>query len=95
MGNCEEETCPCPSDCDNRGSTNWDTEYMFHSPYEDAEYTEEDGTSFREFGESLTAVQKQWLKSAHEKYGFLCSAHDEGQNCCVDYILEEENSESK
>lgn len=27
------------------------------------------------------------LRQVHDNRGFLCVAHDEGLNCCIDYLL--------
>jgi hypothetical protein len=27
------------------------------------------------------------LRAAHDATGFLCAAHDNGQECCLDYLL--------
>ena len=28
------------------------------------------------------------LKEAHAAYGFMCNAHSEGQDCCIDLLIE-------
>ena len=41
-------------------------------------------TAIREWPQLATAL-RLW----HEKRGYECSAHSEGQTCCIDLILEE------
>lgn len=42
----------------------------------------------RQFGDELTDTQREALQVIHDNLGFMCNSHSEGQDCCVDYILE-------
>lgn len=44
--------------------------------------------SFEEFAKSLTDEQRELLRAEHAKVEWLCVAHDEGQHCCIDAILD-------
>ncbi len=37
----------------------------------------------------LNAEILQQLKTWHDEYGYACNAHNEGQDCCVDLLIEE------
>ncbi len=38
---------------------------------------------------SIPAAFAQALREAHDRVGFACNAHDEGQACCVDFLLDD------
>lgn len=39
------------------------------------------------FGRRLAPEMRAELAQTHAALGSLCNAHDEGQYCCVDFIL--------
>jgi hypothetical protein len=51
-------------------------------------------STFKDFAETLTHEQRTLLAEVHELVGWGCVAHDEGQTCCVDFILEDEHETS-
>ncbi len=53
-----------------------------------------------EFAEAMRRVRRRMhpddlaaIREAHDTYGFDCSAHGEGQACCVDWLLSADGPE--